>query len=361
MLRGYSLYDKIQHLSSHKSSSSSNSDRLTQKLTRNQFIQSIFNLNHSIRIIVIALIFQNLINITETNTQSTANSNSNLLLRKSKFITHLQPTNDNDGIRMVEISGAQRKEETKYKFKVSPTRIRFANARSKTQTQDTSKRDKMLSDQLIGFSHLRSKQTRQMARPAYELWLDMNTGSNLVNPGNSKILDKKVNLDYPSSVEAIEPTSILSNSSHRLNLNNMRNLLPKPVMLMSSNSDNRIVKIRSIHDSQIDEADDPKGRSESNEDEESSDETGNKEANLEQDSALVDEPDINNDLSKSFSKSANHHHINFKTSDSDAAIERAESRRLRASIVYPPGDLDRLYSDALLVYVKDFNQYIKKK
>lgn len=26
--------------------------------------------------------------------------------------------------------------------------------------------------------------------------------------------------------------------------------------------------------------------------------------------------------------------------------------------IYPPGDLDRLYSDALLVYVKDFNQFI---
>lgn len=50
--------------------------------------------------------------------------------------------------------------------------------------------------------------------------------------------------------------------------------------------------------------------------------------------------------------------------DPEAPPVGAESRkRARAAArppVYPPGDLDRLYSDALLVYVKDFNQYIQR-
>lgn len=44
------------------------------------------------------------------------------------------------------------------------------------------------------------------------------------------------------------------------------------------------------------------------------------------------------------------------------AMEMPQSRRGfgKAAPVYPPGDANLLYSDALLVYVKDFNQFIKE-
>lgn len=45
--------------------------------------------------------------------------------------------------------------------------------------------------------------------------------------------------------------------------------------------------------------------------------------------------------------------------DDNVEEESVEKRRFFASPVYPPGDLDILYSDALLVYVKDFNHFIK--
>lgn len=54
--------------------------------------------------------------------------------------------------------------------------------------------------------------------------------------------------------------------------------------------------------------------------------------------------------------------VNLKMANDNNVEERSDKpRRVKSySPVYPPGDLDILYSDALLVYVKDFNNFIKR-
>lgn len=50
--------------------------------------------------------------------------------------------------------------------------------------------------------------------------------------------------------------------------------------------------------------------------------------------------------------------VNFKSANNSLKLKRVDSKLERPPI-YPPGDADKLYADALLVYVKDFNQYIE--
>ena len=53
--------------------------------------------------------------------------------------------------------------------------------------------------------------------------------------------------------------------------------------------------------------------------------------------------------------------VSLKMVNDETADERSDSSiEANYSPVYPPGDIDILYSDALLVYVKDFNHFINR-
>lgn len=66
----------------------------------------------------------------------------------------------------------------------------------------------------------------------------------------------------------------------------------------------------------------------------------------------VDKSDNDNELNKISERI-----VNFKSPNNKLKLKMTNIKLDRPP-AYPPGDADKLYSDALLVYVKDFNQYI---
>lgn len=215
-----------------------------------------------------------------------------------------------------------RADENAIKFKISPTRIRLTSVGFRTNkytnadSNEIINRDNLPNENLKLIDYKLPKKRRQMA-PAYELWPDYSLESNRMG----SLSRSRLGIESHAVPLSLEKQSQYYQAS--------RNMLPNP--LFASESSNRVIIVRST--------------------EEDEDSDKNPHGENEQDEA---EP-AENSSSERDPVSQNHSVL-----DSDDAMERAESRKLEVSQVYPPGDLDRLYSDALLVYVKDFNQYIKK-
>lgn len=221
--------------------------------------------------------------------------------------------------------------------------------------------------------------------PAYEFWPNLESGAKLV------ICNKEVVAKHTSPQHVGDHQR---NSSSR-NLLVSRNLLPKPVLLYAG-EDSRPLRhggsvSRSITSANLvgasssavrmktklgqsdndareneleleDEAKDVDGGDqETGTDQANSPDTTNEEDPANESDAM--RPTATNEEAAPKTNSSDGLRINFKVFDSKQALaSAAENRRsrLHVSPIYPPGDLDRLYSDALLVYIKDFNQYIKR-
>lgn len=182
-----------------------------------------------------------------------------------------------------------------FKFRPAPLRTRTSSLGRRpigpiesSRTSSKHAREKPMNS-TVNFNHLKSKRHKQMA-PAYELW----------------------------------PEDIGERPKYRVDRGSIRNLLPRPVRLVGSDSQARALTVRSTQPESEDDGE-----------EESEEEENNAES----------EPEMRDQ-------------INLEVFDGSQA--KTESRSWPESPIYPPGDLDRLYSDALLVYVKDFNQYITR-
>lgn len=329
------------------------------------------------KLIILVQIFQNFVNLTETNTENQLQSNPMYYSERFKIPSDSNWTNN------FEYEPARiNSRTTKFKYKVSPTRIKFTSSSNKIKTNNKiSKENSRLSrdydnlqlNSIVSFTHLKPKHSKQMA-PAYELWPNLIGNLNQIVKDNKPI--SSLNADCSSNQQK---TYEKSNSNLDFNSNTnksfeklsyLRSLLPKPVTMLPSGTNKRSFKVRSTVERAIQKVILNKNL---NDDEEDNTDQSNDNNNIEEsdeNSSLMSDPESTiTKLSQTnrftdddkFIDSNKQILVNFKLIDNKQAMIRAESRKkLSQSPVYPPGDLERLYSDALLVYVKDFNQYIKE-
>lgn len=238
----------------------------------------------------------------------------------------------------------------------SPTKIRFNNNLKSMKFDEIIRNsrehaDNMILNPIVSFSHLRPKLAKQMA-PAYELWPNLKENNNILSSDSKKIKSQVEPCNIPKISERFA-----QNSSPPV-LGRMRNLLPKPVTILSSGTSTRSIKIRSVTNNGHNRTDVNNANVE--EEEETVDDDNSNNNNNNNDQTGTNENQMANDTEDSRGVEPDEQQLpnKFKVFDGKQASVRSESKRFIESPVYPPGDLDRLYSDALLVYVKDFNQFI---
>lgn len=262
-----------------------------------------------------------------------------------------------------------RKSDQQFKLKLSPTKIKFLCCREKLSGESLRSSAagsslRLPQESTVNFTYLKSVNPRRF-EPAYEIWF---SGASSASINQSPVSDHmgvlQSNKVKPVS-ERLKTTRVVN---HRLDLNSVRNLLPKPVNLVTSQSRLSGVRTRSVQQDQnepeYDGATSESDESEYTEQNDPSQPTSNTESmgDASKLTSVGDVVEYRNDSSSPQKESENdtsdQDQINFDVLE-DGQV-RAESKSWPESPVYPPGDLDRLYSDALLVYVKDFNQYITR-
>lgn len=321
--------------------------------------------------------FTDTIHQTETNTEHIFNKKVDHSLSEADQPIELRSSNSVE--KFIEMNRATRLEENKYKFKVSPTRIKFSNAGDYgidrkikvsilgNEHRLTRNHGLILTNSTtVGFSDKRYKSSKQMA-PAYELWPDTSENRRYVlnseqNSRNNDYADHDTNslrihkFHQYDLLQTYKPKSRVN-----LNLKSLRGLLPKPLPVVTGSTSYRVLRERSTPGEFEDEPSSGSTREEVDlNSDENIDERSDK-ANLDQDNSEFESDYISksNDDDKIFTQNPNHRQINFQILDSQQALKSVQRRRLKESQIYPPGDPSRLYADALLVYVKDFNRYIK--
>lgn len=317
-------------------------------------------------LVVFVVTMHNIVDLTETNTQDSSSLGSIFSPEQFQISPFIQLM-DNDHTR-----------NSKQKFKISPTRIKFSNARESiaaidipTSLDRLSRDPNRILHPLVGSSNFKSNEREQMA-PAYELWPDLNGDENLVKLNQQRAFGLNHQNDVENSnLNSYEPAERMSIAPNTRPFNSIRDVIPKPVKMAPSEVAYRSIKIRSLSDGLS--HNDKQNKSRYNKEDDDYEPTTDEEvSNNGEDQSLMpneandnetneqdNEPDV--DIGRRSDNDVNRSHINFKTFGDEHAIEKAESRKLTHSPIYPPGDLDILYSDALLVYVKDFNQYIKRR
>lgn len=257
---------------------------------------------------------------------------------------------------------------SKFKYKVSPTRIKFSSVNDRIVSIPGSERlsrdyESSVDRTIVGFSDKRYKSSKQMA-PAYEFWPDTSENRRYV------INLEENSQDSYNSVADLKPFNFHWNRPNQtytninLNLNSLRGLLPKPLATKASSiSLSRVLRERSTPGGESeDELPDVTNKPEEVVDPEDENVDERSDKNLDRDNSSESDSDYSNksnDDDRIFIQNLNHRQINFQIFDSQEALKRVRRRRLKESQIYPPGDPNRLYADALLVYVKDFNRYIK--
>lgn len=331
--------------------------------------------------LVIFLCCPNTIHQTETNTRNIFDENVDPSRIDDNQPIELRSPNGVE--RFLKMSKASKQEEGKYKFKVSPTMIKFSSSTNNhidrkiiasapgSESLFRNKESPSTSLTAVNFSDIRYKSSKQMA-PAYELWPDTSENKRYVLnpekfPHNNNYVYSNTNSRIPKFHQDGQSIKSYSPKLHvNLNLKSLRGVLPKPLPVMTSASSNRAIRERSAP---VESEDEPL----SDKREEEFDLAADKKVNEKADKTNLDqnnsESDWNNldklnddggaDSDGIFTQNPNHRQINFQILDSQQALKRVQRRRLKESQVYPPGDPSRLYADALLVYVKDFNRYIK--
>lgn len=322
--------------------------------------------------LILFLCCSSTIHQTETNTRNIFKNKVDLNWRENN--QRLIELRTSRGVeKFQEINSMQTKPEgSKFKFKVSPTRIKFSSANDRIERKMISipgnerlsrDHESSVNRTIVSFSDKRYKSPKQMA-PAYEFWPDTNENRRYVisleessrNNYDSVSNSKLSNLDW-NRLDQTYPNI-------NLDLNSLRGLLPKPLASKASSiSSNRVLRERSTPGGESeDESPDIPNKPEEVVDsgDENVDEKSDK--NLDRDNSSESDPDYSNksnDDDRIFVQNPNHRHLNFQVFGSQETLKRVQRRKLKESQIYPPGDPNILYADALLVYVKDFNRYIK--
>lgn len=299
---------------------------------------------------------------TETNTQNHIKSpEQSVFLSGSELFVYPRTSTNYKGTTNLTENPRLVEREPKIRFKVSPTRIRFStnnlsanHLRLLENDQSLSKNPVSPPDTVISFSHLKkSKLAKQMA-PAYEMWPNLKDNLNLV-----VLKRKKAKTTKELHCRQVAEPKLNSLNSTEINTSsgNLRNLLPKPVPhLLNSASSRTTVRVRSVNngDSNIKQNTSESGDA----DVEDTDESSSELDESEPESSKEADFDINMN-SAANSRSNMKLRTNFRLNDDFEPLASFESRDAKETMVYPPGDSERLYSDALLVYVKDFNDFIE--
>lgn len=349
------------------------------------------------------ILLQETISLSDTNEEHRAHARPH---GSGRWFKHDQIMSRNEYIKSVE--HAHRPNSVKYRFarnpasvpkasyKVTATRIKFTNNAPvipSTSSQHSNLVDhnsansggysaqmhKLVVDRLpavsgsiAGNSKIESSHVKQMARPAYDLWIEPQDSTNSVMING--LTPTKPNQNALHTIQKDLEQHILRELP-AVNLDVARNLLPRPMARLSSiasRSENehtaraaRRATVRAMHQPMSAVAHDthPQTRVEQRTaqiptkpeaiDEESAPDTAGQQEDPPNSDHNEDQQDDDNDPRSGYSQDTNN--------GEDAAAESTMRKRRhhQKAPIYPPGDLDRLYSDALLVYVKDFNQFIE--
>lgn len=257
----------------------------------------------------------------------------------------------------------------KNNIKISPTRIRLqsndqiygrlSNRRLEYETDRSTNSKATTKAPSNQHGHLGSKRKLLYSSPAYELW--PNVAGNQVVIAAERRFEKQANQKWMHINDKANREHIDDDEPNQAS---RRNLLPRPMDQMDPShvhrrSYNLKSLLKELKASPI-YRNNHRSRRTLNQisvgSQVDSDDGGTPSAE-----PGVDERDKNDDIVQDDedSRVTEENQINYKVLDDDQVLEKAETaRKMTLSPVYPPGDPELLYSDALLVYVKDFNQYI---
>ena len=318
------------------------------------------------------IMLQSTINLTESNTEQMSALHHQSDLTHESSSHQLGPLKDANA----DSSSMSRHHQV---LKVSPTRIRLFNYRnsysqfvsgserlSRNPDKQSAKLVANQSSKQVLFNGLRQP-------PAYGLWPQE------LDPMNQVLINRGATI-VPLEHEIKQADSILIRQGGQTNLST-RNNLPRPMRAdfpsetvykavlvrsvgsgrnLSENWSTRHLTKRSRKRTKF-----KRDGSVQSEDDENSRETKDRpdvEGDIETSGADLIEADEKNERQDDDDEVTTKQaapSINFETLD-DTNVESKLIPTRSLSPVYPPGDLDLLYSDALLVYVKDFNQFIRQ-
>lgn len=291
---------------------------------------------------VAIILIQNVVDLTETNTQIAPR---NIPFERFLGVTRRAARDQQEIKRTITHQGP---------FKLSPTRIRLSNDESyslfrKFKGSSEPATRKMINEQIV---------RRRNLTPAYEF-------THLVSGTDNQVKVSEFERQISLTLDAgAANTNRGEESSTATKLDRgARNNLPKPQMSsLSGKSKHRGILSRAVRGNANKAGKSKRDNQDSNDEDqaqESDEEDGIGEMigkGDHSDDYEIETP-TQDDSEPSGRRSAS---FNLETVDDDNAIARADTLRgTSASPIYPPGDLDILYSDALLVYVKDFNQFIR--
>lgn len=264
--------------------------------------------------------------------------------------------------------------DERFKLKLSPTKIKYLCTKREpirkiSHTGALNLAVHLPQESSVNFTYQRSKPDKQMA-PAHAVWFDTNS----VKRAPVRDISGQSTGPAQSLLKYNNTSSLLvqdeSNRDrrivqHHFNLNSVRNLLPKPINFITSQSRADTIRIRSIQvdSGELENDSEPHEslKSKTTDTSYSSPQDGlDSSYDSSRSGTAEDMPEeqFSNAQEDSESELSDQNQINFDVLENSPA--QAELRSWSESPIYPPGDLDRLYSDALLIYVKDFNQYITK-
>lgn len=201
-------------------------------------------------------------------------------------------------------------------LKLSHTRIKFSPEKrsqfSSSSKPSSSFRTRSLGHEALAQSHM---------TPAYEFWPD--------SRGHNHVRSVRIENAKPHENVRYSLTNI--SNSNRSFSKVIRNDLPRPLVADQSRK-RTMIALRPSRETRKDEDDQDQDQDQYQDDEE----------------AATDEVD-NQDSYENIN-------VSPPVDDTNVVAQTKALRRVSRSPVYPPGDLDLLYSDALLVFVKDFNK-----
>lgn len=320
-------------------------------------------------LLILIISIQSFFNLTETHTQRET-------IEQDFSLDTYRP----------ELGHPRIKQIGNHQLRISPTKIKFStrsdiSGNKIAHVERSARGPDRIEGSPIDFSNVKSNRRPQMA-PAYELWLNSNFSRqnpvlmkrNQMTPriiGVDRSFSSKLrikdritdgmqkSLDPMINSEADRRGALPGKMTYRRDLSAASEGISRSVgTKIDTNSNNQVDnsedldEVASKDESESDQQDDPTATSDMNENQAANDSADEDEFEQENKSAGGG---INQGAA--FADRVN---LNTAVRLDPSGMVRAESRKLTESPVYPPGDLERLYSDALLVYVKDFNQYIKK-
>ena len=324
-------------------------------------------------LVVFIIIMQEIVDLTEVETQTDADSfDGNKLFGR-------RVNRWNDGPEQFVTSGERNAPgRPGSELKISPTRLKFSANMNRQQIVRNPPRQAIQLKQNRSRS-LPSERRRLTMAPAYEIWPDVGDRRPMMAATNFQTLEHSAPLEsiapksqaqgranhgpkYKNFSYGQTPNSWESKFQRQPNaapseLIGRQVVSPHPLLVKlravpRPRNSNQRARRKSDPENMMQESEGGETMTHEEEDSPEIQEAGDEaiDGQQERDEEETGRTDGNGSLGQT----------NYQVLDDDRVLERAESRKLNLSPVYPPGNPEVLYSDALLVYVKDFNQFVQE-